>query len=82
MTRVTVSADTGPLRLSVESPRTGSALRVWRGTEAARILDQSVRGWRELGSFSAQGKRVTRQVFLAATALALAGEPARAGDGR
>lgn len=76
MTRVTVSADTDPLRLCVEAPEAGRALRVWRGNEAARILDQSIRGWRELGSFSARGKRVARQVFLAAAALSLAREPA------
>lgn len=82
MTRLTVVADADQLCLSVETPAAGNILRVWHGDEAARILDHSIRDWRALGNFSARGRRVTRQVFLAATALALARDPARPGGRR
>lgn len=72
MFRLNVVTHADRLRLSLEFPGDGAALRVWRGDEAARILDQSVEGWRDLGSFSARGRRVMRRVFLAATAIALA----------
>lgn len=80
MARLTVVADADRLRLSVETPGAGNILREWHGDEAARILDQSIRDWRALGNFSARGQRITRQVFLAATALALARDRARPGE--
>lgn len=81
MARLTVVADADQLRLSVEAPGADSTLRVWHGDEAARILDHSIRDWRALGSFNARGRRVTRRVFLAATALALARDQNRARPG-
>lgn len=80
MARLTVVADADRLRLSVETPGADNILRVWHGDEAARILDHSIRDWRALGSFNARGRRVTRRVFLAATALALARDRARQGE--
>lgn len=77
MARLTVVADADRLCLSVETPGAGNIVRVWHGDEAARILDHSIRDWRALGSFSARGRRVTKQVFLAATALALAQDRTR-----
>ncbi len=72
MLRLNLDARTDRLRLSLEVPSGGRALRVWRDEEAASILDESIEGWRDLGSFSAGGRRVVRRVFLAATAIALA----------
>lgn len=72
MLRLNLDARADRLRLSLDGPGAGRALRVWRDDEAARILDQSIEGWRDLGSFSARGRRVMRRVFLAATAIALA----------
>lgn len=72
MFRLNVVAHADRLRLSLDPPGGGEALRVWHGDEAARILDQCVEGWRDLGSFSARGRRVMRRIFLAATAVALA----------
>lgn len=74
MLRLNLAADAERLRLSVGAPGAATAWRVWRDDEAARILDRSLAGWRELGSFSLEGGRVVRRVFLAATALALARE--------
>lgn len=72
MLRLNLDAGTNRLRLSLDGPGGGRPLRVWRDDEAARILDESIEGWRDLGSFSARGRRVMRRVFLAATAIALA----------
>lgn len=75
MCRLNVNTGPGGPRVRVEPSGGGAALREWHGREAARLLDQCIAGWRDLGSFSARGGPVLQRIFLAATALSLARDP-------